>query len=56
MEWEYHRQEIRQEQKLFLSGNRVSLETRPKDQGVSVREGLLAFHNEWYSRYVGIVE
>lgn len=33
----------------FGTGNKVTLDTRPKEEGVSVREELLAFHSKWYS-------
>ena len=33
----------------FGTGNKVTLDTRPKEQGVSVRDSLLAFHGKWYS-------
>lgn len=34
---------------LCLSGNKYSLETRPKEKGLDVREELLKFHSSNYS-------
>ena len=33
----------------FGTGNKVTLDSRPKEQGVIVRDELLAFHRKWYS-------
>ncbi|KAL3284944.1 hypothetical protein HHI36_019075 [Cryptolaemus montrouzieri] len=33
----------------FGTGNRYTLETLPKSEGINVREELLKFHNTWYS-------
>lgn len=33
---------------MFL-GNKLTLETRPKENGVSVRDELLKFHSAFYS-------
>jgi len=33
----------------FGTGNKETLDTLPKKQGLSVRENLLAFHDSWYS-------
>jgi len=33
----------------FGTGNKETLDTRPKEQGLSVRDKLLTFHESWYS-------
>ncbi|PFX29777.1 insulin-degrading enzyme-like [Stylophora pistillata] len=33
----------------FGSGNKLTLDTKPKEKGVSVRDELLKFHNSYYS-------
>ena len=33
----------------FGTGNKETLDTRPKEAGVSVRDSLLEFHSSWYS-------
>lgn len=33
----------------FGTGNKVTLETNPKQNGISVRDELLQFHEKWYS-------
>lgn len=33
----------------FGTGNKYTLETRPKEKGINVREQLLEFHDKWYS-------
>lgn len=33
----------------FNLGNRVTLDTIPKENGTNVRDELLKFHDKWYS-------
>merc|ERR1719285_1316185 len=33
----------------FGTGNKLTLDTRPRAEGLSVRESLLEFHRKWYS-------
>ena len=34
---------------LVIAGNKLTLETRPKERGLSTRDELLKFHNSFYS-------
>ena len=34
---------------LVIVGNKLTLETRPKERGLSTRDELLKFHNSFYS-------
>ena len=33
----------------FGTGNKLTLDTRPREEGIRVREALLEFHKKWYS-------
>lgn len=33
----------------YLSGNKYTLETRPNQEGIDVRQELLKFHSTYYS-------
>ena len=33
----------------MIVGNKLTLETRPKERGLSTRDELLKFHNSFYS-------
>jgi len=34
---------------LIILGNKLSLEARPKEKGISIRDELLKFHDSFYS-------
>ena len=34
---------------VFLSGNKLTLETRPRELGIDVQKALLEFHEKYYS-------